>query len=205
MKYGKVELGQMEAVVNKLGGMDGLHRFLAGELTVSHPTRTWHEHGGVIYFSVTSDGTTGPQWIERLKAKGFRFSSWAESVLRLPDFHPTSGVTTEIAVLKGLLFEDNDRITSKIRANASARKLEKPNAEVVCLIREMFSDEEIEGMGLYWIVAMHEPIKDSDGDPGLLSANRSGYGRVVSAYDVEPFYRWDRFGGFAFAVPQVSA
>lgn len=34
MKYPKMEWGKMEAVVNKLGGMEGVDRFLSGELTV---------------------------------------------------------------------------------------------------------------------------------------------------------------------------
>ena len=34
MKYGDATMGQFEAVINKLGGMDGLHRFLAGESTI---------------------------------------------------------------------------------------------------------------------------------------------------------------------------
>src|SRR3989338_4837086 len=132
-KYPKT-LGRIEAVWNKLGGEDGVDRFLRDELSVSEPTRSWREEDGVIYFSVTSDGTT------------------------------------EVAVLKGMLFEDNDRITKKIRAEADKRKLSKPNAELACLIREKFTDKEIEAMGLWYIVAMHEPINDSDGDPFLLNA-----------------------------------
>ncbi|MDO8515714.1 MAG: hypothetical protein Q7S28_00490 [bacterium] len=31
MKYGELNLGQIEALVNKLGGMDGVRRFLSGE------------------------------------------------------------------------------------------------------------------------------------------------------------------------------
>lgn len=201
-KYPKT-LGRIQAVWNKLGGEEGVDRFLRGELAVSKPNRTWHEHGGVIYFSVTSDGTSGAQWIERLKAKGFRLSTYAESVLRSKEFHPTDGVTTEVAVLKGLLFQDNDRITKNIRAVASTWKLEEPNAEVACLIREMFSDEELEAMGLWWIVAMHDPIKDSDGDPSLLSASRSVDGRWLDAIYGSPGGRWSRGSGFAFAVPQV--
>lgn len=34
MKYGDLNLGQIEAIVNKLGGMDGVRRFLSGELVV---------------------------------------------------------------------------------------------------------------------------------------------------------------------------
>jgi len=202
MKYAELNLGTVEAIVNKLGGMDGVRRFLRGEPTVSESARRWREQDGVIYFSVTS--TTGPEWIERLEKNGFRISDYAKSVLRSPDFKPTSGVTTEIAVLKGMLFENNNRITEKIRAEANKRKLTPPNAEVACLIREMFTDEEIEAMGLWWIVAMHEPIKDSDGVPALLRASRGGVGRWLNADYGRPGSRWSRDYGFAFVVSQVS-
>lgn len=164
----------------------------------------WREENGVIYFTVTSDGTTGPDWIKRLEKNGFRLSKWAKDVLGSSDFKPTSGVT-QIAVLKGTLFTDSDRITKKIRAEADRRKLEKPNAEVVCFIREMFSDEDLEAMGLYWIVVFHEPIRDSDGDPGLLSAYRGRGGRWLYAYCDWPGDCWRSAGGFAFALPQVSS
>ena len=172
--------GQLDAALMKIGqdvGMgtaDGIRAFLANKLSVSKSTRRWREQDGVTYFSVTSDGTTGPQWIERLEKKGIKLSKWAKDVLNSPDFKPTNGATTEVAVLKGMLFEDNDRVTSKIRAEAGKRKLVNPNAELGCLVRDMFTDEEIEAMGLVWIVTMHKPIKDSDGDTGLLGADRSG-------------------------------
>lgn len=197
--------GQLNAIVKKLGGHDMALRFLRDELSVSEPTRSWREEDGVIYFSVTSDGTTGEEWIKRLEGNGFRVGDYAKQVLRSPDFKPTSGVTTEVAVLKGMLFEDNDRITKKIRAEADKRKLSKPNAELACLIREKFTDKEIEAMGLWYIVAMHEPINDSDGDPSLLGANRDGDGRWLNAYYGGPGDGWNRGGGFAFAVSQVSS
>ncbi|MBP6855971.1 MAG: hypothetical protein KBC26_03345 [Candidatus Pacebacteria bacterium] len=130
---------------------------------------------------------------------------YAKRVLQSPYFTPTSGVTTQVAILKGMLFEDNDRTTWSIRMYAFIRKLIKPNAELACLIREKFTDEEIEAMGLWSIVAMHEPINNSEGDPSLLGARRNGAGRWLSAYDGWPGVRWRRDGGFAFAVSQVSA
>lgn len=198
-------VGQLNAIVKKLGGHDMALRFLRDELSVSEPTRSWREEDGVIYFSVTSDGTTGKDWIKRLEGNGFRVGDYAKQVLRSPDFKPTKGVTTEVAVLKGMLFEDNDRITKKIRAEADKRKLSKPNAELACLIREKFTDKEIEAMGLWYIVAMHESINDSDGDPSLLDASRSDVGRWLSAYDDRPDDGWSRDDGFAFAVSQVSS
>ena len=198
----RLTLGQLNAIVKKLGGHDGALKFLRGETVVAEPKRTWR---GVTYFSVTSDGTTGEGWITRLEKKGFEVGNYAKSVLRSKDFKPTSGVTTEIAVLKGVLFEDNDRINTKIRAFAATRMLEAPNAEVTCLIREALFDEEIEAMGLIWIVTMHEPIKDSDGDPCLLGADRDDGGSWLGTCYDRPGYRWGRDGGFAFAVSHVSS
>ena len=205
-KFASADLtaGQLNAIVKKLGGKEEALKFLRGELTVSEPTRNWREEDGVIYFSVTSDGTTGPQWIERLEAKGFRIGDYAKSVLRNENFKPTNGVTTEVAVLKGMLFEDNKRITKNIRTEATNRSLETPNAEIACLIREKFTDEEIKAMGLTWIVAMHEPINDSDGDSSLLSADRDGGGRWLDACCDKPGSGWFRELGFAFAVSQVG-
>ncbi len=201
--------GQLNAIVKLLrkqaGTEDGPERFLRGELTVSEPTRSWREQDGIIYFSVTSDGTTGEEWITRLESKGFRVGeNYTKNVLRSQDFKPTKGMTTEIAILKGTLFEDKDRVTSNIRADATGRKFRKPNAEVACLIREKFTDGEIRTMGLIWIVVMHEPIKDSSGGPSLLVVYRLGGGRCLRASNDGHFLRWDRGRGFAFAVSKIS-
>jgi hypothetical protein len=194
----------MVKLLMKQAGEDGPNRFLRGEVTVSEPTRKWREQDGVIYLSVTSDGTTGPQWIDWFGSNSFCLSGDAKSVLRSPDFKPTTGVTTEIAILKGMLFEDSNRITKKIRAEADKRRLTTPNAERACLIRKNFSDEDIKAMGLIWIVTMHEPIEDSDGAPCLLGADRLGDGRRLNAdYDF-PGGRWLREDGFGFVVSQVS-
>jgi hypothetical protein len=93
----------------------------------------------------------------------------------------------------------------KIRAEADKRKLSKPNAELACLIREKFTDKEIEAMGLSYIVTMHELINDSVGDPALLLADRGDDGRWLRAYYGRPDGRWFRAYGFAFAVSQVSS
>jgi len=183
--------------------MQSLQLIVEGDTSGLSSVPKWREQDGVIYFSVTSDGTTGPQWIERLEKKGFRIGNYAKSIFYSDDFKPTNGVTTQIAVLKGEMFADSDRTTKNIRAEADKRKLIKPNAEVACLIREKFADEEIKAMDLWWIVTMHEPIKDSDGDPSLLSADRNVDGRWLSAGYDRPDRRWNRSNGFAFAFAQV--
>lgn len=180
-----------------------LQKGLKDLLCPPEPIHPWREENGVIYFSVTSDGTTGKDWIKRLEESGFRFGGYAKQVLRTPSFKPTTGVSTEVAVLKGILFNDQSRITSKIRAEAARRKFEKPNAELACLIRLKFTDEEIEAMGLWWIVAMHEPIYSSnyfDRGPHLLLPGRRDGGRWLQSCGAEPGRGWGRDHGFAFAV-----
>lgn len=177
----------------------------SGELKVSVIKPKWTEKDGVIYFSVTSDGTTGEEWIARLESKSFGVVDCAKSVLRSKSFKPTSGVTYEIAVLKGELFSDNERITKNIRKEAKNRKLFTPNAEVACLIREKFSDKELGAMGLHWIIAMHEPIEDTDDGPVLLIAHRDRGGSWLLAGYGSPGSEWGRVVGFAFVVSQVSS
>ena len=179
---------------------EAVRRVNSGEWIVSQPARRWRvDSEGIIYFSVTSNGWTGEEWIAYFEKKGIKLSKWTKDVLLSADFKSTSGVTTEIAVLPGSLFNDSGRITSKIRAEAGKRKLTKPNAEVGCLIRDMFTDKEIEAMGLVWIVAMHEPIKDSDGDLSLLLASRYDDGSWLGASYDNPDFKWYRGSGCAFA------
>ncbi len=161
--------------------------------------KKWTEKNGIIYFSVTSDGTSGEEWIGRLEKKGFKISDYAKSVLRSKDFIATSGIKTEIAILKG----DDNLVTRQIRAKASDLGLTTPNSEVACLIRETFSDKEIEAMGLGWLVVMHESIKDFGGDQRLLILRRHGADSSLGAYYDNPDNRRRHDRGFAFMSPQV--
>lgn len=203
MKYASLSLGMVEAVFNKLGGMDGAQRFLSGELTVAEPVRRWREENGVIYFEVTSDGTSGLAWIERLEKKGFRLSTWAKIILNSTDFNPTNGVTYRIAVLRGALFAPSNRTTDKILANAECRALAKPNAEVACLIREMFSDEELRAMDILRIMVFHEPVGRDPacmGVPSILCVFCGNGGRWLDASFFGTNVCWRSKDGFAFAV-----
>jgi len=202
-----VETGQLNAMVKNIMVQTGItdpkeavRLMNYNELRVSVIKQKWTEKDGVIRFSVTSDGTTGEQWIERLESKGHRISEYAKSILRSQEFKPTSDIIYEIAVLKGELFNDKDRVTTKIRQEAKDCQLGTPNVEIACLIREKFSNKELKEMGLYWIVIMHEPIKDSGGDPILLYVGRDGDGSWLGADYGDPGSRWDRVGGFAFDV-----
>lgn len=170
---------------------------------VPEPSRRWSEQDGVISFTVTSNGLTGEEWITHFKAKGLQVGPYAKRILLSKDFQPTTGIMTEIRVLKPGIFKDDVRVTREIRAEATHREFVKPNAEVGCLIRDMFTNAEIEAMGLWGIVAMHDPIEISDGNPILLAARRS-FDYSLCSDDGRPVNQWYGSDGFAFAVPRVA-
>jgi len=159
---------------------------------------------GNIHFTLTSNGFTREQWEQHLERRGWRIGDWARNVLRRASEAPTNGVTYNIVVRPGKKIGDSDRITKKIRAVADKKGWVKPHWELACMIRDTFTDEQLEQMGLLYIVTMHEPIKDSVGDPNLLFSLRSGDGRWLTADYDRPDDDWFDYGGFAFVVPQVS-
>ena len=171
---------------------------------VEEENREWREESNEIYFSVTSDGTTGEEWVTKLEAKtGKPVGHYAKSVLCSPDFKPTKGIIYNVVVVKGTAFTDGARTTTNIRHRAAIRKFATPHPEIACLIRMKFTDAQISETGLSWIITFHEPIKDSDGFLSVLGSSVGDY-YCVYAYDDRAGNRWNRGGGFAFVVSQVG-
>lgn len=204
--YACLTLGEIRAVLNKLGGEEGVKRFLRGELSVSEQPRRWRKDDDrIIFFSVTSNGLTGKQWVDRLQTNHVRIYSSTKRILLSPDFVVTNGVTYEVVVLPGMLFPDEKRTTTHIFAEAERRGLKKPNAEIACYIREFFPYDEIDATGLQSIITMHEPIRiDSDRESLLGTRNDQN----IKANFLFPYIdkineNWYIGTGFAF-VSRVS-
>lgn len=178
---------------------EGVSSLTAGASTV------WTvDDEGNIHFTLTSNGFTCEQWEQHLERRGWRIVDYARQVLRRASESPTNGVTYNIVVCPGKKISNSDRITKKIRAAADKKGWVKLHWEVSCLIRDTFTDEQLEQMDLWYIVTMHEPIKDSDGVPNLLDSRRDDGGRWLNACFGRPGDNWHEGGGFAFAVPQVG-
>lgn len=119
--------------------------------------------------------------------------------------------TTKIVILPGALFTDDERTNHNIRTEAykgtftDGKKLTDPSAETACFISRRFHFEDMEAMGLRWVVSMHKPIRNSGEDPGLLVLCFSdcfspwiilGCGRIN-------YYYPDARFGFAFEMPNM--
>lgn len=164
------------------------------------PVCRWHMENSIIYFAVTPNGWTGTEWLAWYEENGYMLSDEAKFVLTSPEFTRTpSGHEMQIAVLTGELFVDNERTTENARTQARLRELVTPNTDIACLVRKMFSNEEMEAMGLNWIVGMHIPIQGPI-KPQLVGALQYNHElRLGSCFD-EPSNKWARRNGFAFVV-----
>lgn len=179
----------------------------AGELTVTLKKPKWIEKDGIIYFSVTSDGTTGEKWVSRLRDQGFSMGNYAEEVLYSQHFKPTNRVTYNMAILKSELFKEEDRITKKIILEARRRGLHIPNCELACLIREKFSAMDLRCMDINYLFTAHNPIEDISRDPLFLRVRSYDGESYLDTCNAEIYYffknhyfKWRNNVGFAFIV-----
>ena len=164
---------------------------------------TWREEDGVIYLSVTSNGKTGEEWIEYLEEQRYYLSSEAKRSL-LSNLCPTSGVTTEIAIITSRLLVYFDK--SEVLAEAMTRKFAKPNPEVACLIREVVSDKDMKIMGIDRIHIMHESIMVDFSLIGKCLGNFE-VSRANARHALIMSHRYDEDYkcGYAFVVSQTNS
>ncbi|OHA58594.1 MAG: hypothetical protein A2571_02380 [Candidatus Vogelbacteria bacterium RIFOXYD1_FULL_44_32] len=169
------------------------------QTTIDNPqastTSRWRiAEDGLIHFSLTSTGETGAQWADWFTVNKFAVGSEFGSryILRSASFKPSQvGTVYKIAVLPGNLFEKKRDWTSisNVRAEADRQGLkhgEEMNAEIACLLRREFANKELEAMGLFWVVCLHEPIADGHGFLSLLGPGCYSGGRWFSAFRCGP-------------------
>lgn len=202
MKYENLNLGQIEAVLNKLGGETGVHAFLRGELEVKRV-----EKPARIEFTVQGTGLTAAAWISTIESAGHKIGDWARDILSKPDYDAKhrleAGKEYKIVLVRGKeIARDSDRTTKNLKAVAikefGKSSVSDLKGELALLTRMKFSNAELEQMGLWYIAVLHEPIIDSDGAPNVLYSYRGGDESWVGAVYDRPVILWDDDGAFAF-------
>lgn len=190
--------GPITDLIQKLSGKGGrqwlraLKRFLRRENPWSIPQN----------IEVTTSGRTGEQCITSLEEQGFRLGNLANELLRGEKFVATDdGTTHNLVVISGDEFEDGERTNANIRAEATRRGYLVPPMEVAPYLRELFSDEDLEQMGIWALVVMHESVTVSFGDARVLGVSRKDEGRWLFALCGRPDGRWGREFRFVFLAP----
>ncbi len=167
--------------------------------TAPTPTEWTVDGEGNIHFTLTSNGFTRKQWIQCFERRGCEYTY---QVLRRTSEAPTNGVTYNIVVRPSNKISKVNRTAKKICVAAKQKGWSKPHWEVACLIRDKFTDEQLEEMGLWSIVTMHEPVSDAEDTPRLLESTREGSGHLLGTICHRPNERLSPLAGFAFVVSQ---
>ncbi|MFA5355628.1 MAG: hypothetical protein WC302_02800 [Candidatus Paceibacterota bacterium] len=181
MKYGNVTMGQVEAVINKLGGADGMRRFLSGELVVREIERKFE------IWKTVKLGTgfkTADDFRKSLKDNGFKISDWANYILGKLAFTAATEAT-EVDLVRvtvaELGFEKGAR-RDQIYDRAKEFGLELCPPEVGPQLRLQYKDQP----NNEWILVGMEPITDSDGDLSVFDVRRDDSSLWLSSYLSNP-------------------
>ena len=195
MKYNDWTLGQVEAVFNKLGGDDGVRRFLSGELVVKPVDRNWSTWKTIRLG--TNGLKTADDFRKFLKDNGFSIGDYANDILGKPTFTAAAEeieLDLVVASVAELGFK-NGATREQIYARAKELGLDLCPAEVGPQLRLQYKDQP---NGEWLIVAM-EPIAGSVGGLELFGVERYDSDLWLDGCYGGPDYVWDSDDRFVFS------
>ena len=193
MKYGNVTMGQVEAVINKLGGEDGMKRFLSDELVVKEIERKFN-----VWKTINLG--TGLNPAIHAPAKGFNISNRADDILGKPAFSAATEAT-EVDLVKvtvaELGFKKGAR-RDQIYERAKELGLELCPPEVGPQLRLQYQDQP----NGEWILIGMEPIAGSGGYLFVFCVERSASGLWLSGGWSFPDRVWGPACLWVFSLPR---
>ena len=199
MKYGELNLGQVEAVVNKLGGMEGVRMFLAGELVVKEAERKFSTWKTV---KLGTGLKSADDFRRTLNAGGIKISDWANDILGKPAFS-VAAEATEVDLIKvtvaELGFKKGAR-RDQIYERAKELGLQLCPPEVGPQLRLQYQDQP----NNEWILVGMEPITDSDGNLNVFSVKRDDSELWLNSNWSNPDNVWNPDNHLAFVFPRNS-
>jgi hypothetical protein len=185
MKYPDMTWGTMEAVINKLGGIEGVQRFLSGETVVKAVERVFQ------VWKTIKLGTglkTAKDFRRALTDGGYRIGNWGDDILGKPAFTANETETEAdlvVVSVEELGFKDG-ATRADIYNRAKELGLELCPSEVGPQLRLQYKDQP---KGEWLLIAM-EPIAVSDGRLTVFDVEHVGDGLWLDCHG-----RPDRFWG----------
>jgi len=188
-------VGQINAIVKKLGGEEGALRFLRDELVVKPADRNWS-----VWKTIklgTPNFHSADHFRQALKASGMKLGDWASDILGKPEF-TVSDKETEldlvVVTVKELGFKSG-ATREKVYARAKELGLDLCPPEVGPQLRLQYADQP----NNEWILIGMDPIRDSGGYLGVFSVERGVSGLwLCSGRDGGPDYVWDAGSRWVF-------
>ena len=194
MKYEELNLGQVKAIVNKLGGMDGVRRFLSGETVVKAIEQSFAVRKTI---KLGTGLKTADDFRKALKQSGCEISNWGNDILGEPMFI-VSKTETEIDLVSVSVAEIgfNDGATRKdIYERAISLGLELCPNEVGPQLRLQYKDQPIDE----WLLIAMEPISGSFGSLDVFRVGHNADGFWLSGSSGDPGGFWHGGNRWVFA------
>ena len=186
MKYNELNLGQIEALVNKLGGMEGVQRFLSGELIVSAAAQVWKTWCKIKLGTGLKDVD---DFRKTLKKADCNIGDWGNDILGKPAF-TVSSEETEVELVNVSVAELGFKAgatRADIYKRANELGLDLCPNEVGPQLRLQYKDQS---KGEWLLIAM-EPIAGSDGGLSVFRVERrGGGGQWLGGVDGRPVSFW---------------
>lgn len=214
-KISDLTYGQVYAALQKLGGYEGVMKFLRGDILLYSKAKRWYKKDGVIHMKVVSKGRSSDDWIDYFKDKGFDVRLYQKPLSLI---QPTIGVEYNIEILKGsyiltgnedqrnFTYEERKSLTTKhIYKEAERRGLVKPSLEVACLIFDELTKGDVELMDIFYLAIMCGSSEEFvDCFVNMFFETEDPEMRAVRSFDLCEFFdcdgiqRWLPSDGFAF-------
>ena len=209
---------------DRLAGLaaDLFHKLQHGKLTLDELALfnqrknpfAWerNEHGHVV-LTVTGLDWSGAAEVDRLKEQKYNVGDIATSCFKSTksdgydlNHRLVEGQTYRVVLVPGKEIERiNDRTTAGLLAFGERLGYLRPQAGIIPRLRERLTDKQLEELGWWYIVALHQPIVDAGGSPNVLGLHRNDANRGVGAYFGYPARQWNDSGAFAFLFPASAS
>lgn len=174
MKYGKLTMGQVEAIVNKLGGMDGVKRLLSGELAISARCKFG------VWKTIKLGGLETADDFRRALSDGFQFGEWVNDILGKPVFAAATE-EAEVDLVWVAVFQlgfKEGALYDQIYKRAEELGLELCPPEVGLQLRLQYRNQPYGE----WLPIGMKPIPCSDGSLGVFIVGCDGSGLRIDGH-----------------------
>ncbi|MDE2000947.1 MAG: hypothetical protein KGI60_00060 [Patescibacteria group bacterium] len=192
MKYGDLTLGKAEAIVNKLGGMEGVKRFLAGELELVEAAKpafpTWRT------VKLGTGLKTATDFRSALMMHGYEVSVYANNLLDKVAVANQEIDVNLVDVSAAELGFPRGATRAEIYRRAHKRGLELCPAEVGPQLRLQYPDQPDNE----WRLIAMKPLNGSGRDFSTFVVTRIGPNRWLNDFLIDPARVWNAAARLVF-------
>lgn len=128
------------------------------------PPGMWNENRGVGYFTLpATKGVQGPEWSDYFDSFGIPMTPRLKKALWSSHFVATKGIQYQIAAVRTSLWPAGGRTHANfMHEGLNPNNFSSLKLEAMCLIREHFSDADLQKLGIKWIAGSHQVIEFDD-------------------------------------------